>query len=124
MFFNSVFKGICIIWNSKNGLTEVKVSAVIDFNTTMIFPELGEIIFSCEGPPTITGRLIFWQISSKNEVVQAVQIGWKAVITFGIIPHLHRIEKLKQIGREIVTDNILVSSACTNESFHSCYLNS
>jgi len=69
----------------KNDLTEV--------------PQWGEITCSCEGTPTVSGTLIFWQISPKNEVVQAVQIGWKAVITFGIIPHLHTMEKLKQIGR-------------------------
>lgn len=46
--------------------------------------------------PTIFGRLVFRQVGSENEVVEAVEVGWKAVIPLWIIPHLYSIGKQKQ----------------------------
>lgn len=74
------------------------ISVVIDFSRTRISLQRGEVICLCKETLTISGSLIFWQVGSKNEVVQAVEIGWKAVITLRIVPHLHTIEKLKQFG--------------------------
>lgn len=46
--------------------------------------------------PTVLGRLVFRHVGSKNEVVEAVEVGWKAVIPLWIIPHLDPIGKQKQ----------------------------
>lgn len=90
-------------WEKRNGLIEVKVSVVTDFNRTRIFPtKIGEITCLCKGTLTISGTLIFWQVSSKNEVVQAVEIGWKAVIPFGIIPHLQQLKNWNNLGDKLL----------------------
>lgn len=65
-------------------------------------PQRGEITCSCKGTLTISGSLIFWQVSSKNEVVQAVEIGWKAVIAFGVVPHLHTLRNQNNLEDKLL----------------------